>query len=132
MKRRAAVFLSLATFALFAWPGRPVRASEVDEDARVIEQLRRAGSNLSKPHAVDFYIYLPHREAAESVASQLNKQGYYVAVRPASKGKMPWLALATRSMLVTVGSIGQSASLIRQVIAPHKGEYDGWETAVVR
>ncbi|WP_181179557.1 ribonuclease E inhibitor RraB [Methylibium rhizosphaerae] len=129
MKRYAAIAFVFFALGLLT---QQACASEANEDAMVIEQLLRAGSNLSKPHAVDFYVYLPSRRAADTVAAQLAKHGYTVRVRPSAAGDMRWLALASRSMLLSVESIGNSAAIIRQVSAPHKGDYDGWEAGVVK
>lgn len=130
MLRRTAARIIGAGLALLAFRTRSASASEALQDAEAISELRRAGSDLTKPQTVAFYVYAYTRAAASSVAEALGKRGYAVTVRPAAIGNMPWLILATRSMLVSVESIGRSARLIREEVSRHGGEYDGWEAGV--
>jgi hypothetical protein len=56
-----------------AKPAKPAKAAKesasVSEDDRaVLEQLRAAGSDLSKPHQIDFYLYFTTEEAAQKAA----------------------------------------------------------------
>ncbi len=34
-------------------------AKKADPDQMVLDQLRKAGSDLSKPHKIDFFLYFP-------------------------------------------------------------------------
>src|SRR6476619_3521054 len=45
-------------------------------DERVIDQLRKRGSDPFKPHDVDFFLAFPAREAAEELAAQLTVEGF--------------------------------------------------------
>ena len=45
-------------------------------DARVIDQLRKRGSDPFKPHDLDFFLAFPTREAADAVAAQLTTEGF--------------------------------------------------------
>ena len=56
-----------------------------DPDEAVIIQLRKAGSDLSKPHTIDFYLYFPSQSAAEKAAAQMRQTGYTVEVKRAAK-----------------------------------------------
>ena len=42
-----------------------VDAAETAQDQEVLDQLRAAGSNLAKPHHIDFYLYLPSEGDAQ-------------------------------------------------------------------
>ncbi|UUZ47407.1 ribonuclease E inhibitor RraB [Massilia sp. B-10] len=48
-------------------------------DAQVVAQLRKAGSDLSKPHPVEFFLYFPSKAAADRVSDKLNSMGFHVA-----------------------------------------------------
>jgi hypothetical protein len=39
-----------------------------DLDQAVLVQLRKAGSDLSKPHNIEFFLYFPTRSVAEMAA----------------------------------------------------------------
>ena len=43
-------------------------------DARLIDQLRKRGSDPFKPHDVDFFLAFPTSEAAEQLAAQLRRE----------------------------------------------------------
>jgi len=45
-------------------------------DARLIDQLRKRGSDPFKPHDVDFFLAFPSVEAAEQLAGQLRGEGF--------------------------------------------------------
>lgn len=67
-------------------------AARDSRDTAVIEQLRAAGSDLSKPHPLQFYLYVPTEEAAKRAAVVLSRQEFQVGVRTAAMGS-GWLAL---------------------------------------
>ena len=90
------VILGAVVLGLFAWP-RIARAQQ-DPDARVLAQLRKAGSDLSKPHAIEFFLYVPTREAAERLASKLRTIKFETKVA-ASPQADHWLVSATKSMV---------------------------------
>ena len=45
-------------------------------DARLIDQLRKRGSDPFKPHDVDFFLAFPTREPADELAAQLTTEGF--------------------------------------------------------
>ena len=49
-------------------------------DSVVIENLREAGSDLSKPHDIEFAMYVRERAGAERIEAQLKAQGFDVHV----------------------------------------------------
>src|SRR4051794_13152266 len=65
---------------------KQIPVDQANVDAAVIEQLRAAGSDLSKPHELDFFLYFP-TEAAAHAASEEIKGDFTVEVRPAAKSK---------------------------------------------
>lgn len=119
-------------FLLVLLVGLPTPAAAAHpDDARVIEQLQSEGSDLSKPHPVEFYLYFPTRSSADKAADELRKHGYTAEVR-ASADATHWLLLAKKAMLVSSASIGEADTLMESTAARHAGEYDGWEAPVVR
>ena len=99
-------------------------------DADVLRNLKEAGSDLSKPHAVNFYLYLPTEEAAQASARELNAAGLTTEVRTAAKGP-GWLCLGTSTMVPTLEAITREVRRMEALARKHSGEYDGWETGVV-
>lgn len=100
-----------------------------DVDQEVLNQLRGAGSDLSKPHNMEFLIYLPTEESANRVANRIRPDGFNVEVKRAAQGSN-WLCLAMKRMAPKhseIAAIGKRFSAIAQEF---NGEYDGWETSI--
>ena len=79
---------SLAAAAVAFFSLHTATPSREPNDDDVIEQLRLAGSNLSKPHPIDFYIYVPSQESANRVAAALSPQGFQTKVEPSASGSV--------------------------------------------
>ena len=126
----AVVLLAVVVFGLRGRSRAPSRSTP-STDADVIEQLRRAGSDLTKPHDIEFFIYFPQEAAAKSVASQLSQSGYRTDVRPGA-GTTHYLLLATKAMLPTEVELTRIRREFAALAASNGGEYDGWGTPIVR
>jgi hypothetical protein len=102
-----------------------------DLDESVLIQLKKAGSDLSKPHNIEFFLYFPTQAAAEQAASKIRDAGFHVEVRRAAKGA-DWLCCATKTMvpdLMALQKIRQDFSSLADSLG---GEYDGWGTPVAK
>ncbi|MFC0682536.1 ribonuclease E inhibitor RraB [Lysobacter korlensis] len=110
----------------------PCAAQSVVEqqDASVIENLRAAGSDLSKPHDVDFF-YFPGKAQAEAAAAELSAASYeVVAVESAPKSTL-WQIHAKRSMALQLEAMNATTRALEALASRYGGDYDGWGTAVV-
>ena len=123
------VVLGAVVLGLFAWP-RIARAQQ-DPDAQVLAQLRKAGSDLSKAHPIEFFLYAPNKEAAERLESQVRALHFETKVQPAAQGSQ-WLVLATKSMVPKQADLVLVREKLTALAAAEKGEYDGWGTPVVK
>jgi len=122
-----ALLLGTAAFRSF---GQQASAPPANDDA-VIEQLRLAGSNLSKPHPINFYLYAPTQESAERIAGVLSKQGFQVKVEHAATGP-DWLALATKEVVPTSAALTNLRRDLTALALREHGDYDGWEAPIVK
>ena len=125
--------IAIAFFAVVAvfLPLQKTAMAREPTDDDVIEQLRLAGSNLSKPHPIDFYIYVPSKEAAQRVANALSPKNFKVKVEPSAAGS-GWLALASKEVIPTPSALAQLRREMTSLARSEQGEYDGWEAAVVK
>jgi len=121
--------IGAVVLGLFAWP-RIARAQQ-DPDAQVLAQLREAGSDLSKPHPIEFFLYAPTKEAAERLESKVRALHFQTKVQPAAQGS-EWLVLATKSMILKVADLASVREKFTALAAAEKGVYDGWGTPVVK
>jgi hypothetical protein len=100
------------------------------ENEKTLELLRGSGSDFSKIHAFDFYIYHPDQIGAETICAELARQGYSSTVREGALGG-EWLCLVSVKMLPSLENLIQVESLIEEYIDITGGEYDGWETMIM-
>jgi len=108
------------------------RAKKIsDLDEAVLVQLRKAGSSLSKPHNVEFYLYFPSESAAEEAASAIRAEGFEVKVEKAEQ-RDNWLCFATRTIVPELANLQSIRRKFVALAASLSGEYDGWGTGVVK
>ena len=125
----AVLLLGAVVLGLLLWP-RIVKAQQ-GPDAQVIAQLKKAGSDLSKPHPIEFFLYVPTREAADRLAAKVRESHFRAEVKPAAQGS-EWLVLATKSLVPTVANLVEVRNQFTALAVAEKGEYDGWGTPVVK
>ena len=123
------LLLGVIGVSLIAWPR--IAKAQQDPDSQVIAQLRMAGSDLSKPHPIEFFLYVPTREAAERVGSRLRALNFEANVTPAAQGP-EWLVLATKLMRPEKAELVRLRKVFGELVAAEKGQYDGWGTPVVK
>jgi regulator of RNase E activity RraB len=105
------------------------KRKSVDPDDSVLLQLQKAGSNLSKPHQVEFFLYFPTQTLAEQASSQIQELGFTVEVRPGAKGN-DWLCFATKTMVPELSDLQNIRDRFARLAASCQGEYDGWGTGI--
>ena len=124
------VLLLAATLAAGCAPREPEAAEAGSGNGPVIAQLRDAGSDLARPHALEFYSYFPTRADADRAAKALAARGYRTTVEGPDDDD-EWQLLAMRESLVTEAKVDALEIEVAQAAKQASGYYDGWETAVV-
>jgi regulator of RNase E activity RraB len=104
-------------------------SENADPDESVLVQLEKVGSDLSKPHKIEFFLYFPSQSVAERAALRIREAGFQVEIRRAAKGNH-WLCLATKTMVPEVSALQQIRRDFSSLAASLKGEYDGWGTPI--
>jgi hypothetical protein len=101
-------------------------------DARLIDQLRKRGSDPFKPHDVDFFLAFPSNEAAEKIAGQLRGEGFEADVRDTPEnGDLRYSLHARRSMLLNVPDMQELSRRLTDTATALGGRYDGWSAKPV-
>jgi hypothetical protein len=110
---------------------RPGGAASVppDKDAATLEQLVTAGSDLSRPHTPEFFLYLPTEASAQAVAARYTAVGFIADVHHAPKGS-DWSCVLKKAMVLTPDTLRQLRREFTEVAAAHGGEYEGWGAEV--
>jgi regulator of RNase E activity RraB len=106
-------------------------SAELSLDGQVIQQLKKAGSNIDKPHNIEFFFYFPTLDAAEKIATTLNAEGFTAKAQPAAKGN-DFVVLATKSMVPSDTELTALRQKFNAMSAAEKGDYDGWGSPVVK
>ena len=110
-------------------PKRPRNLQSLSPDAAVLTQLHRLGSNLSKTHHIDFFLYFPTQLNAEFAKAELITSGFSVEIEKSAKGS-DWLCLASKEMIPLRTELIALRKKLSELASKLDGEYDGWETQV--
>jgi hypothetical protein len=100
----------------------------MSNDAQAVAELG-AVSDVSKPHTVLHYLYVPSSDVANAIASELQRSGYRTEERLGSDG-INWLVRARHEAVPTEELMASLRQSMEQLVSPFDGEYDGWEAEV--
>jgi hypothetical protein len=98
------------------------------DDKRAVAEVA-AVSDADAPHLILHYLYLPSREGAASVASELRTGGFDTEERLGADG-VNWLVLARHMAVPTEALMAATRRSMETLVANLGGEYDGWEADV--
>ncbi len=119
--------IAACLLVLFFLKRGPARSSP---DALGIDQLARAGSDLTRAHVIEFRFYFPSRATADAASARLKADGYSVSVDEAVPGAR-WVLLATRSMVPLLPEMQLLRSKFDELAAREGGMYDSWRAVLV-
>jgi hypothetical protein len=101
-------------------------------DARLIDQLRKRGSDPFKAHDVDFFLAFPSAAAAEDLARQLRTEGFDAdVVDEPESGELRFSLHAHKSMKLTVPDMQELSRRLTEAATARQGRYDGWSAKQV-
>jgi len=101
-------------------------------DARLIDQLRKRGSDPFKPHDLDFFLAFPTREAADAVAAQLTTEGFKTdVIDTPESGELRFSLHAQKSLHLTVPDMQDLSRRLTDMAIAKGGRYDGWSAKQV-
>jgi len=102
-----------------------------DLDQQVLDQLKKAGSDMSKPHNIEFFLYFENQEAADRAAKEVEQDVENVKVQRAANDSA-WLCFATKRMVPDHEELVRLRKRFNSIASESQGEYDGWGTEVVK
>lgn len=101
-------------------------------DARLIDQLRKRGSDPFKPHDVDFFLAFPTNEGADQIAARLRIEGFHADVtHTPDNGVLQFSLHAHKSMQLTVPDMQELSRRLTVAANEKGGRYDGWSAKEV-
>ncbi len=128
--RSSAILLIL--FLLCALTGAKAQQAALEQDARVIELLRQNGSDLTKPHRIDFFFVLPTRPSAESLAKEVQSLGFSVIGIKRLRDSLLWELQAQRLSVPELASMRLTTVQLTALAAQFGGEYEGWGAPIAK
>lgn len=103
------------------------------QDRRLVETLHENGDSLAAPRRVDHWIYFAASRKRNTFITAVALHGFDVAERLDNEGgALPYGARVHRVDPVELEHIHEVVVMLVELALAHEGEYDGWETAVVR
>jgi len=101
-------------------------------DARLIDQLRKRGSDPFKPHDLDFFLAFPTREAADEMAAQMTTEGFKTdVIDTPESGELRYSLHAQKSLHLTVPDMQELSRRLTDMATAKGGRYDGWSAKQV-
>lgn len=128
-------FLTCATLVIASLVPFKVEAQisiAEQQDARVIDNLRHNGADVTKVHDIDFFLVFTRQSDATAIAKKLRVLGYHVVgVNPTATAKQ-WEIHAKRKMVPELGAMQASTRALQALAKTRDGYYDGWGTVGIK
>jgi regulator of RNase E activity RraB len=102
------------------------------KDLLVLDQLVKAGADMTAPRHVLYFLYLPDQERAAAAAAEAESKGFEAGVRePLSEYPDQWSLVCERhDYVLDLETVRVNTDAFEELAARHGGDYDGWEASV--
>lgn len=127
--RRSLSVLSLAALVALATP-RSNSEDMMSSDAETLKALAEAGSDLTKPHLIDHWIFFQDESGARAAAKDLVASGFVVVSLDKDPEGSEWRLLARKEMVPRLEDVEKTSAVVEALARRNNGDYDGWETQV--
>jgi hypothetical protein len=118
-------------YLAFLYPNEEIY--EYMTNQKVILNLTKEGDDLSKPRQVDHWLYFKTEAARNKFILYALKEKYKIESKKFVKdASLNYQLQISRTDIVETGAITKITSELRKKAKELNGEYDGWETFVVR
>jgi hypothetical protein len=92
-----------------------------------IGRVMAAGSDLSVPMVVDFFVAVPNAVAGRAVSAAARRAGFEVSLR-SDEGRTLWACVCTRVMVASPAAVGAVEHELDRLASPFGGRAQGWGT----
>jgi len=100
-----------------------------DRDELVIKALKDSGSDLSKPHHIDFNFDFSTFEQAAPVAQALDKDGF--EIKMFENDDHTFTIEAKKTLIPSIKTMRALTKQFKVLTEKYGGNYDGWGTEIV-
>ncbi|HEY7404811.1 MAG TPA: ribonuclease E inhibitor RraB [Candidatus Angelobacter sp.] len=98
-----------------------------DTDQLQIEQLAKAGIDMSKPQEITFTLHFPDAKSeSKGCVSVFGKKFDVESDRPEKEGEK-WTCTAIKTMVPELKALQKIRRDFEKIAADNKGSYDGWK-----
>lgn len=105
---------------------------EYTSNLKVLDGLAQAGDKLDKPRQTDHWLYFKNEADRNCFIKYATSKRFKVESKKKTEGKLPYQLQISRVDKVDIRSISGITSELRQEASKCNGDYDGWETFVVK
>ena len=114
----------------FLYPNEVILEDMANRD--VLISLLKAGDDLSKARQVDHWLYFPSDKSRKAFITFAKKQGFKIEETGKAEGKLSFKLRISRTDKVDPSSINALTLELKKEAKKQGGEYDGWETFVMK
>ncbi|OLS40047.1 DUF695 domain-containing protein [Bacillus sp. MRMR6] len=97
---------------------------------QVVGHLESSGDTLEVPRKVEHWLYFENTKMMKRFAKAVKKEGFILENETHEEGK--YILTISRVDLVDFHSISEVTDLLVKISEQYEGEYDGWETMVIK
>lgn len=102
-------------------------------DRSVVDQCAKHGDLHDQPRRVDHWMYFTDKAKRDATADACQREGFAIENRPDdNEGERPFGLQVYREDPVELGHIHAVVMLLVELTGQYGGDYDGWETFIVR
>jgi dienelactone hydrolase len=104
-------------------------------DGKVLAALKDAGSDLSKPHRIEHFLYAREAAVLLRIVDAVKKRGFEATApqrRQAKDGSVYFVLSAVKTVVPEPDEIHRQSGFLAGLSFRLKIDYDGWETGVVK
>ena len=117
-------------YLTFLYPNE--ETMEYMRNEKIVMKLNEAGDKLDKERPVDHWLYFPNAKARDSFVVYATVKGFKIESQEMIDGIKPYQLHISRVDKADLSSISQLTLQLRREARKYDGDYDGWETFVVR
>lgn len=100
--------------------------AQEDGNLRVLEHLRKVGSDLSLPTDIRWHVHLSEA-GAKAFRRDAEAEGWKVELEQFQER---WTCICSRTAVPTLAEVRRMETALRRLSELHRGDLDGWEAAV--
>lgn len=102
-------------------------------DQAVLEQLEKAGDDMTTPRQLDHWAYFATAEDGKKFVREIQIENFQiVGVNKLDEGELPFQLQFFKKSNIDLDSIYKLTTHLRLLAKKYNGDYDGWETFIIK